>query len=159
MVKTILVPVDGSDTAIRAAKFAIEEARLHQAKVIISHMDVPYIGSKASEVYLESNRDLRYAQMPHDVQKPEGTVVTDFKQDVILADAKKQLSDTKGVEVEYRRRITSRVASCLLEQADVLKADMIVMGNKGTGEFLELLMGSISTRIVNYAKCPVVIVK
>lgn len=160
MIKTILVPVDGSETALKAVSFAVEEAKLRGAKVIISHMDVPYIGTKASEVYMASQRDLRLAQLPHDVQEPQGRIITDLAEDPVLEEVQKIIGElATGVNIEYRRRITSRIAQCLLEQADNLKVDLIVMGNRGTGEFLELLMGSISTKIVNYAKCPVVIVK
>jgi len=36
---------------------------------------------------------------------------------------------------------------------------MIVMGNRGLGVLGGLLMGSVSTEVVQIAKCPVVIVK
>ena len=39
------------------------------------------------------------------------------------------------------------------------KIDMIVMGNRGLGVLGGLLMGSVSTEVVQIAKCPVVIVK
>jgi nucleotide-binding universal stress UspA family protein len=37
-------------------------------------------------------------------------------------------------------------------------ADMIVLGKRGHGGFLGLLLGSVATQVVNHAPCPVVVV-
>ncbi|HPB44253.1 MAG: universal stress protein [Microthrixaceae bacterium] len=44
----------------------------------------------------------------------------------------------------------------ILELAD--DADLIVIGKRGHGGFLGLLIGSVATQIVNHAPCPVVVV-
>ena len=50
-------------------------------------------------------------------------------------------------------------AERILEYAKTAEADMIVLGNRGMGMLAELLMGSVSMKISQYAECPVVIVK
>ena len=47
-------------------------------------------------------------------------------------------------------------ASVLLEEAK--GAEIIVVGKRGHGGFLGLLMGSIANQVANHASCPVVIV-
>jgi nucleotide-binding universal stress UspA family protein len=38
-------------------------------------------------------------------------------------------------------------------------ADMIVMGAKGLSAIDRILLGSVSTRVVQYANCPVLVVR
>lgn len=47
----------------------------------------------------------------------------------------------------------------LLEYADEIGADLIVLGSRGRGDLAALLLGSTSHRVVNNAKCDVLIAK
>ena len=48
-------------------------------------------------------------------------------------------------------------ARVLLEAA--ADADLLVVGHRGHGEFVEALLGSVSQHCVHHARCPVVIVR
>lgn len=48
-------------------------------------------------------------------------------------------------------------AQVLLDAAK--DADLLVVGSRGHGEFADALIGSVSTRCVHHARCPVVVVR
>ncbi len=49
-------------------------------------------------------------------------------------------------------------ARVLLHEAETSEADIIVVGKRGHGGFVGLLIGSVATQVANHAPCPVVIV-
>ncbi len=48
-------------------------------------------------------------------------------------------------------------ASALVEAAK--DADMVVVGSRGGGDFVDLLLGSVGQQVVHHANCPVVVVR
>ena len=49
-------------------------------------------------------------------------------------------------------------ADVILSVADKDGADLIVVGSRGLGEYAELLLGSVSRKILHLAKVPVMVV-
>jgi nucleotide-binding universal stress UspA family protein len=47
----------------------------------------------------------------------------------------------------------------ILDVAEDLNADAIVMGSHGRTGLRRLLMGSITEKVIGYASCPVLVVK
>lgn len=75
-------------------------------------------------------------------------------------DIAKGILDKLGcTTASYRLIVDIDPAERILEYAKTAEADMIVLGNRGMGMLAELLMGSVSMKISQYAECPVVIVK
>ena len=50
-------------------------------------------------------------------------------------------------------------AKTLLEEAKSTSADLIVIGSRGRSDFAALLLGSVAHKVVQYAACPVLIVR
>ena len=50
-------------------------------------------------------------------------------------------------------------AQIIVEQAEKLECDAIVIGSRGIGALPRLLLGSVSDKVVHYAECTVVVVK
>ena len=50
-------------------------------------------------------------------------------------------------------------AQKIVEFADKNGIDLIVMGNRGLGAFSRTLLGSVSNKVINTAKCDVYVVK
>ena len=50
-------------------------------------------------------------------------------------------------------------ASVILEASSAGKYDLIIMGSRGIGKFKELVLGSVSSKVVHHSSCPVMIIK
>ena len=128
MMKKILVPFDGSETALRALEFAAGIGKPFGSEIMVVNVIVPY----------------DYTKVP----------------DPTPLDIAKGILDKLGcTTASYRLIVDIDPAERILEYAKTAEADMIVLGNRGMGMLAELLMGSVSMKISQYAECPVVIVK
>ena len=132
----IVVGVDGSDNAARAVDVAASLAALADAKVVAVHA----IG------LLEGGGD--------EVQSPAD-------RHVAVREALEQrwckALGKAGVRTSYELRYGNPVV-VLLAVAEEIRADLLVLGSRGLGGFPELLLGSTSTQVAQFAHCPVVIV-
>ena len=159
LLKTILVPVDGSTTSFKALKYAVNLCKDCGSKLVVSTVVFPYIFSDASNLRNSEMAVLVSPQIPPKSKDAAGDLVEDCGKERVLAIAKKKLAKEKELEIEYRCIISEDPAKSIVEQAAALKADTIVMGNRGMGQFAEILLGSVGNKVISFAKCPVVIVK
>jgi nucleotide-binding universal stress UspA family protein len=139
MVK-ILVPFDGSKPALRAVKHAIRRAKTETAEIHLLNVQPPVpIALKGA---IDSTKLKRYHQ-------EEGAKV--------LAAAEKTLARSR---VAYRRHIVvGRPGEAVAEFAGESGADEIVMGVRGMGAVMNLLMGSTTTKVLSLTDLPVTLVK
>jgi nucleotide-binding universal stress UspA family protein len=144
LIRRILVGVDGSPGSRRAFAWAVDEAALHGASVeALSVWRDPYGGDMNMEFDMEHYREDR---------------------EVLLERAGDQLA--AAVADAVARYPVLDVVPVLLqgdEPAQVLcersaDADLLVVGSRGHGGFLRLLLGSVSTACAHHGKCPVVII-
>jgi nucleotide-binding universal stress UspA family protein len=52
-----------------------------------------------------------------------------------------------------------RPADAVLDSSERLGADLIVVGSRGRGAFLSIVLGSVSEEVVHHASCPVLVVR
>ena len=137
----ILVPVDGSDVALRALSHAIRLAQLiGEAEVHLLNVQPPISGSVGAFVGSE-NIDRFYRE----------------ESDNALAPARKLLQD-EGLPVHAAMRIGSS-GQAIIDYAQELPCDAIVMGTRGLGRIGSLVMGSVATQVVHLAEVPVTLIK
>lgn len=65
---------------------------------------------------------------------------------------------SEGFRVETELKLASPV-ELILERAEQKKADLIVLGAKGLRSTVGILLGGVAQQVVEYAKCPVLIVR
>jgi nucleotide-binding universal stress UspA family protein len=76
---------------------------------------------------------------------------------VTLDDAERTLGGV-GRTVD-RITFTGRPATAIIEEARSWHADLIVLGSRGHGPFVTMLLGSVSAEVVDHAPCPVMVVR
>jgi nucleotide-binding universal stress UspA family protein len=130
----VVVGVDGSEGARRAAAFAVEQAAVHKTAVIAL-----YAADGATEPAL--------AQMG----QPPPEVPAEVTETLAVA-----TGEYPWVVVESQVR-TGRPAHELLVEASA-NARLVVVGSRGRGGFRGLLLGSISQALINHAHCPIAVV-
>lgn len=75
----------------------------------------------------------------------------------ILSEARRRLGET-AVKVE-EELLEEPAAEAILSAAETWKADLIVMGTRGLGSLRGLLVGSVSSKVIQHAHCPVMVVR
>jgi len=62
--------------------------------------------------------------------------------------------------ISYTDKVVVGVpADEVLQEQEEGGYDLLVIGSRGMGEVKGWILGSVSTRVVRYAKCPVLVVK
>jgi nucleotide-binding universal stress UspA family protein len=145
MYQTILVPVDGSETAARGLQEALGLAREQKSRLHLLHVidEYPLMVEMSSVVNAEALRQsmLQYAQG-------------------VLAKAQ-QLAADQGVEADTHVAEISngRVATVILSQARELGCDLIVMGTHGRRGLSRSLLGSDAELVLRSSGVPVLLVR
>jgi len=139
--KKILVPTDGSEFTKHAVDVAIELAQLSEGKVTAI-----YVLDKT--VYTSSPMDTSLVNV-YDALEKEGSLATSYVVERARA---------AGVEVE-EKLIEGTPSKVILQEAEAGGYDLIVMGSLGRTGISKLLMGSVAEKIVQNAKCPVMVAK
>lgn len=139
MFENILLAVDGSDHALKAAKLAGDLARLSGGKlrVLTVYDDVPsYLG--------EPNLSQVIAKRTEQAEQ-------------VLDSTTKEIGDIPGgCETDI---LSGDPAKAILRAVDTFNIDLIIMGTRGQGDIKSLLLGSQSHKVVSAAPCPVMLVR
>jgi nucleotide-binding universal stress UspA family protein len=116
-----------------------------------------------SDVTLVHGVDLGMLESPIVAQAANLQGYDDFRN--AMVDAGKQLLDRAAAmipqDVANVRRINEigSPAQIILNAAKTVAADLIVVGARGRSRVTELVLGSVSHRVVTHASCPTLIVK
>jgi nucleotide-binding universal stress UspA family protein len=141
MLKRILVAVDGSEGSRKAVRFAIDLARGSQARLVLLSV-------------LERPTVVPFGPM-------DGFAFSRMESEEQLA-AVRAMLDEVGREMpqdQVEKRIEfGAPAEVIVEQAQVLGADLVVLGSRGHGPVGRWLVGSTTDRVVHHSRAPVAVV-
>jgi nucleotide-binding universal stress UspA family protein len=156
----VLVPTDGSENAERAVRFSAQVAdRRQQAEVTVVyvHLRVPPAAHQGASG-LEPEQSVQ--KVPPLSDEPDNEELVHAREIVDRAVAEiKSLVTSPDVTVTGRVVVDTRVDEGVLQVADEVKADIIVMGTRGLSTLRGAIMGSVSHALIEKATCPVLIVK
>ena len=156
-----LVPTDFSETALHALSYALEEARLHQAKLTLLHVLPPH---SVTEVYYaspeppRSTSDPRLDELLGSYGPSEPTGVRSDPDQSALTRLRDLMPDTfRGMwEAEVVR---GQPADAIVRFAQERDIDLIVMGTHGRSGLQHVFLGSVAEKVVRQAPCPVLTVR
>ena len=137
----ILLPVDGSASAERAAQYIIKIwPHQQQAELHLINVQPPLSGDIASFVPAENIADYHREQAMQE---------TDSVRQALANDAVPFTLHT----------VTGPIAETIAEQAKQLGVTQIIMGSRGMSAISNLLLGSIATKVIHLTDAPVTLVK
>lgn len=140
-IKKILVPIDGSDNSYRALDAAILLSEKLDAKLTAIHVmgDPPVL-----HIYS---------------QKLLTSLLDAYRKEIRLILSKcSEIATKKGLTINTEL-LQGNPASMILNYCEKGEYDIVVMGSRGMGMFKEMLLGSVSSKIVHYSCCPVMIIR
>jgi nucleotide-binding universal stress UspA family protein len=155
----ILLPVDGSESSLRALSFAAELAAALPASILLLHVLDRLPARQQLKDYL-TVLEQAPARSEGEIESVRSALSQSGEDQgkEILADAE-QLLREKGVKDVSTAIHDGDPTTELLRLAETGKYDMIIMGRRGLGRLKGIFMGSVSHKISNLADCPVVTVK
>lgn len=69
-------------------------------------------------------------------------------------------SDHSNIQLQTDVAVTATsIVSAIVDYAKNKNVDLIVTGTRGRSEFKKLLLGSVASRVIIHAVCPVMVVK
>lgn len=140
----VLLPIDGSECALRGVALVISKRAL-------------YLSPEDVDIHLVNVQ----APFSHDIGRfvsAEQIAVFHDQESKSSMRSACELLDAAGVKYTCHQKV-GPVAETITQLADALHCDQIVMGSHGRGALKELLMGSITLKVVQLTKLPVLLVK
>lgn len=176
MIKTIVVPTDGSSHAMKAVALASDIATKYKAKVIILHVLMREATptqlkqlTRGTRLAAKTRRELtRLEKIPIDTAAVAGAyapIAVPVPYDILeeagkaIAEKARAAAARKGVKNLSVQLVAGSPADSIVAAAKKAKADMIVMGSRGFSDIKGLLVGSVSHKVSHLAGCTCVTVK
>jgi nucleotide-binding universal stress UspA family protein len=138
MITRILVAYDGSEPADRAFDFAVDLAKRYQAPLtVLAVARPPEIGNDVETEAVVENSLRHYRKLLSRLQ---------------------ERAATEKIDVTLEVRV-GHPAEQIVDYAEQHRIDAIVMGHRGKTFLERWRLGSISQRVLQYAHCPVIVVR
>ena len=151
MIRNIIVTDDGTEVSDRAIDVASEIAKPSNANLTLLHVTDPI--EDPDSMIFGNNKELIERARLMNIGKPT--------ENGWNKRAKEKIEKLKELKIKSDSEcLTGPTAEKILEYADAIKADMIVMGssNRLRGISKIKALGSVTRKVSELANCPVLIV-
>ena len=139
----ILIPVDGSENALRAVRHVLDTRDWYSTPVAVHLLNVqPPVASGAVKMFISKDQLQEYYE-------EEGQAALQVARDLVRA---------AGLECHARVGVGD-VASTIAGFAKSEGCDLIVMGTRGMGAVGNIVLGSVATKVIHLSPVPVQLVK
>lgn len=139
MYEKILLAIDGSKNSLRAAAELVKIASINSACTV----DIVYVAD-----FSKSKSDILHSQGREDL---------DFSRRQKLIPVEELL---RGTNIQYKLTILrGDPGPTIIAYANEHAFELVVIGSRGLNAFQEMVLGSVSHKVVKRVNCPVLIVK
>ncbi len=145
----ILTAVDGSAQSLKAAALAGDLAGRYAAELMLVTITRPLSPALTAELETYVRRE--------QIDVPL-TELASSQAETALADAR-LAAQAKGATRVSTRAPAGDPAEEIIGLAREWGADLIVVGSRGHGRLVGLLLGSVAQKILTHASCPVLVVR
>ncbi len=135
----IIVPVDGSEHSMNAARYSINLVKKFDCEVLLIHCHKAY-PLYLGEPYFQQvvDKTLNHA---NDLLEPYQELFVEAK-------------------IRFRSLLFEEPAGrAIPEIASIEKADLILIGSRGKSDLEGLFIGSVTHQVLQHAPCPVLVVR
>ncbi len=144
MFKHVLVPVDGSSTSRQAIGQAVDIAEVFKCKVTLVYVIDPY-------AFTGVGTDFAYGQAEY-----LSAATTEANEAIAAA---KQVFAVRGIEAAASVVEGHAIYRGILDTAETVGADLVVMGSHGRRGLERLVLGSVTAQVLSHAHLPVLVVR
>lgn len=139
MYKKILLAIDGSEHSKRATEEAMKIASLSEESTIKLVYVVDFSKSKDEVLHAHNKGELELSR----------------KKKLLPFE---ELLNANNIDFSFEL-LHGDPGPAIVEHANKKKFDMVVIGSRGLNTLQEMVLGSVSHKVVKRANCPVLIVK
>lgn len=140
-VRRILIPTDGSDYSVHAAEYGVSVAKLLGAEITVVYVIDTVVLDQVSKL---TEREVVERELKGDGERYLRYIVG--------------VAENEGVKASSMLA-KGRPFEQIVHLAKGLKMDLIVMGTYGHRGAERILIGSVAERVIEYASCPVLVVR
>jgi nucleotide-binding universal stress UspA family protein len=144
MFKKILIPIDGSELALRAAGMGVSLAKSISAEVVFLHAIVPYMPPYTAEYDFDGRATAL-------IEKAASEASAE------MLKAAEDVANRAGVKSSCMSEIISRPELLIDNTVKKVGCDLVVIATHGRGAVGRFLMGSVTTRLLPIASVPVLV--
>ncbi len=130
--------VDGSESAKKAFEKSIYLAQKCSSKIDLIHVVQCELGGDSANTF----------EIIEELTNKAKNMLEEYKNQAAKNNVSIQIMVTQGDP-----------AKVIIELAKAKSYDLIIMGTRGRTAFQELLIGSVSQKVMHHASCPVMVVR
>lgn len=139
----LLVPLDGSEAAVRALRYAMQVARRD--------------GQVRLHLLTVHPEPLVYGEVQVYMGREKAAAAATTHDSAVLREAETVL---QGSGLAYdMEALEGTAAEVIVRRATELGCDQIIMGTRGLGRVGSMLLGSVTTAVLQKAPCPVTLIR